>query len=175
MKIKNNKKVEAVFKESHVIILLEDMRDDIKLIAEGVSGLREEMDRRFEEVNKKFEQIDRRFEQIDRRFEQIDRRFEQIDRRFEQSDANFKAIFKYQSGFSDEVHGRFNQIDKRFDQLDSELAEIKEELKKIDKNKVDVKRFNLLEKRVIKLERKLEGYNKIVVRRKKQAKSKAGK
>ena len=161
MKTKNNKKVEAVFKESHVIILLEDMRDDIKLIAEGVSGLREEMDRRFEEVNKKFEQIDRRFEQI--------------DRRFEQSDANFKAIFKYQSGFSDEVHGRFNQIDKRFDQLDSELAEIKEELKKIDKNKVDVKRFNLLEKRVIKLERKLEGYNKIVVRRKKQAKSKAGK
>ena len=168
MKIKNNKKVEAVFKESHVIILLEDMRDDIKLIAEGVSGLREEMDRRFEEVNKKFEQIDRRFEQMDRRFEQM-------DERFEQSDANFKAIFKYQSGFSDEVHGRFNQIDKRFDQLDSELAEIKEELKKIDKNKVDVKRFNLLEKRVIKLERKLEGYNKIVVRRKKQAKSKAGK
>jgi len=56
----------------------EDMRDDIKLIAEGVSGLKEEMNRIFEEVNK----------------------------RFEQSDANFKAIFKYQSGFSDEVHGK---------------------------------------------------------------------
>lgn len=131
--IKNNKKVEAVFKESHAIVLLEDMRDDIKLIAEGVSGLREEMNRRFEQVDKKFERIDE----------------------------NFKAVFEFQSNFSDEVY-------ERLDQLDSKLAEIKEELKKINKNKVDVKKFNLLEKRVIKLERKLEKY-KIIASKKQQA------
>jgi len=53
--------------------------------------------------------------------------------------------------------------------LFNELAEIKKELKKIDKNKVSAEKFNLLEKRVIKLERKLEKY-KVITRRKQQVK-----
>jgi len=42
--------------------------------------------------------------------------------------------------------------------MDSELAEIKKELKRTNKNKVNIKKFNLLEERITKLERDLKKY-----------------
>lgn len=157
-KIKPNK-AEAVFKESHVMILLEDMRDDIKLIAETQGATIKEL-RGFkvetkDNFNAVFKYQSRFSDEVYERFNCVDERFNRMDERFDRMDE------------------RFNRVDERFNRMDSELAEIKKELKKINKNKVNIKKFNLLEKRITKLERELKKYKyKIAVRKERQVASK---
>ncbi|HHE45758.1 MAG TPA: hypothetical protein ENL05_00185 [Candidatus Moranbacteria bacterium] len=66
---KINKKVEKVFKESEVILLLENLNDNIQLLAEGQVGLREETNRKIdglrEEMNEKFSLIMNYLKKID--------------------------------------------------------------------------------------------------------------
>ena len=67
----------------HTDIRVEDVRDDLRKVAEGVATLTmvvQDMGARFE---RRFETVDRRFETIDRRFEAVDRRFDAIDSRID--------------------------------------------------------------------------------------------
>ena len=59
-------------------------KQDIKMLVEQIREdhriLREDINKRFEQVDKRFEQIDKRFEQVDKRFEQMQ---ENMNKRFE--------------------------------------------------------------------------------------------
>ncbi len=64
-----------------------EIRSDIKILAEIVKQGFERMDKRFEAIDRRFEAVDKRFEAVDKRFEDIyrymDKRFEAVDKRFE--------------------------------------------------------------------------------------------
>ena len=68
---------------------IDELKSDVKIIAERIETMQQQMDRRFESMQ---QQMDRRFEsmqqQMGRGFEQADKRFEEIlgytEKRFEQ-------------------------------------------------------------------------------------------
>jgi len=54
---KKSTKLEKSSREDQFVVLLENMRDEIKLVAEGNLMLQEKMDRGFEEVNVKIDAV----------------------------------------------------------------------------------------------------------------------
>ncbi len=75
-----------------------EIKSDIKTLAEILKQGFERMDKRFEDV---FRYMDKRFEAVDKRFEAVDKRFEDIyrymDKRFEAVDKRFEDMNKKQS------------------------------------------------------------------------------
>lgn len=126
---KINKKTEKVFKESHVLVMLEDMRDHIKLLAEGQMGFHD----KFESIEGRFDSIDQRFERIDERFERVEHK---LDTMSEENKIEHKAIMEYLS------------------RLENEMMDIKEKLG----SKADKGEYEFLKKRVDNLEQQMKKF-----------------
>lgn len=82
-----------------------EIKSDIKTLAEIVKQGFERMDKRFEDV---FRYMDKRFEAVDKRFEAVDKRFEAVDKRFED-------IYRY-------MDKRFEAVDKRFEDMNKKQS-----------------------------------------------------
>lgn len=85
---KMDKKTEEIFKASTVAVLLENMNDNFKILAEGQMGLERRM-------NEKFDQIDTRLDRMDTRLDRIDTRFDRVDADFKEVKANQKITLEY--------------------------------------------------------------------------------
>ncbi|HPO06357.1 MAG TPA: hypothetical protein PK429_00130, partial [Candidatus Pacearchaeota archaeon] len=53
---KKNTKIQGSSREDQFVVLLENMRDEIKLVAEGNLMLQESMERGFKEIRKEFKE-----------------------------------------------------------------------------------------------------------------------
>ena len=101
---------------------IEELKSDVRLIAERIDQGFKRMDERFEAVDKRFEAVDRRFESMDKRFEsmqtQMDKRFEsmqvQMDRRFESMDKRFESM-------QIQMDKRFEDVNTRFDEMNGKF------------------------------------------------------
>jgi len=126
-KIKKPKKsIQKVFTESQVGALLEDMNDNIKIIAENQIG-----------INEKLENHDHRFDNLEGRFDNLEGRFDNLEGRF--------------VSFQKETRENFKFIAKRLMAIENSIEEIKEELnKKADKEWVE-KKIKFLEKELASL------------------------
>ena len=58
----------------------QELKSDVKLIAETMKQGFENMNKRFEAVDKRFEDM---YKYMDKRFEAVDKRFEAVDKRFD--------------------------------------------------------------------------------------------
>jgi predicted nucleic acid-binding Zn-ribbon protein len=146
-KTKKLQEAEKVFKESHMMVILEDMRDGIKLLAEGQTGFQRQLDGLTDEVHSFRNETNVKFAKIDAKFEQVDIRFDQMDAEFKEVKANQKITLEH----------LFN-IDERIEALEKEVREIKLELaalgKKIlspEENSSFDKRISVTEKEVKKI------------------------
>ncbi len=74
-----DKEADEVFKGSHVLVVLEDMRENIKLLAEGQVSLRQEMCQGFSDARKELDEFN-------------------VETR-----DNFKIVFEYLSRIDDEL------------------------------------------------------------------------
>ena len=84
---------------------IEELKSDVRLIAERIDQGFKRMDERFEAVDKRFEAVDRRFESMDKRFEsmqiQMDKRFEDVNTRFDEMNGKFRMMFTFMTvGFT---------------------------------------------------------------------------
>ena len=59
------------------------------------------------------------FERMDKRFEAIDKRFEAVDRRFEAVDKSFEDIYKYMDKRFEDI---YRYMDKRFEDMNKKLS-----------------------------------------------------
>jgi septation ring formation regulator EzrA len=111
-------------KKDKVLVVLEKMQEDIRLIAEGQQMLREDVNRRFTEVGKRFDQVDGKFVEIGRRFSGIE--------------DNLKAALEY-----------LFRIDEEIGDIKKELEE-KKKTEKINKSWTESieKRIALIEKQL---------------------------
>ena len=91
----------------HADVRLEDVRDDIRKVAEGVAALTTVV----QSMGARFEAVDRRFDSIDLRFDVMDHRFDAKDQRFDAMDQRFDAMDQ-----------RFGAMDQRFDAMDQRLG-----------------------------------------------------
>jgi len=130
-KNKPESKTKPEIKKDHFEALLENMNDNIKLVAEGQAAFRDEFTDFRDETRANFKTI-----------------FEFRD----ETQANFKTLFE----FRDETRANFKIVFDYLSRIDNELQDIKKELKLLDETKVDKQKFNDLTQRVARLERKLE-------------------
>jgi|Deesub1362A_J573_1020465.scaffolds.fasta_scaffold08816_2 hypothetical protein len=111
------KKPEVKIKIQEIVLDKVATKDDIKILAEQIKKIIEQIEKNRKETNERFERLERenakRFEAIERRFEAMERenakRFEAIERRFEAMER--------------ENAKRFEAIDKRFEMLIKEMRE----------------------------------------------------
>jgi len=89
----------------HTGVLIEDVRDDIRKVAEGVATLTMTLQQMAMHAERRFEAVDRRFDTVDAQFEAVDRRFDMVDERFEA------------------VGRRFDTVDHRIDTLAEQIAQ----------------------------------------------------
>jgi archaellum component FlaC len=116
--------------KNYTAVLLEEISGNVKLLAEGISGLDEKMDRKFGEMDERFDAIDRRFGGIDARLNGMDKRFDGIDK-------NFKAVFEYLSRIEDEfldLKATVERIEKKQEFNRKEIEEIKGRLEKVEES-----------------------------------------
>jgi len=126
----NPKSKNKPIKKEHFEVVLEDMNDSIKLIAEGQMAFRQEVNRRFDDV---------------------DRRHVEFR---DETRANFKTLFD----FRDETRANFKTVFDYLAKMDDELQDIKKTLKQLDETKIDKSNFAALAERVARLETELEKY-----------------
>ena len=141
-KNKLKSKIKPMVKKDHFEALLENMNDNIKLVAEGQTAFRDE-------VNARFDVVDQRFAKADQRFAKVDQRFVSFQK---ETRDNFKTIFD----FRDETRDNFKTVFDYLSRIDNELQDIKKRLQRLDETKLDKGEFDDLAKRVARLERELE-------------------
>lgn len=130
--------------ENKMMVLLEAVHDDVKIIAEGHSVLNKKIDDNHKALNEKIDTF--KFEMTE--FKQDMTEFKQEMTEFKQdmlefkndTKSSFQTIFNHLSGIDDELKS-----------IKSELAELKAILDK----KADKERLLDLERRVILLEKEL--------------------
>ena len=109
----------------HFGVVSEQIRGDVRAVAEALVVFREETTRRFDEVEQRFEQVDRRFDAIAHRFEQVDRRFDEVDRKFEQVGHEFEETRSL-------IRLSYTELDRRVRTVETEVAELRARLERVE-------------------------------------------
>jgi gas vesicle protein len=132
---KKNTKIQGSSREDQIVVLLENMRDEIKLVAEGNLMLQESMERGFKEIRKEFKEeindvrIDMKMEINNVKAEISDMKTEISDMKTEMSDMKTEMRMGFKGMMAESV-----VIDRKMEK------------------KADKKDLLILEKRVAKLE-----------------------
>ena len=121
---KLNKKTEKIFKESDVVVIMENMNDNIKLLAEGQMALNE------------------RFDGLENRFDGLENRFDKLER---ETKAGFSMIMDYLKRIDEEVIGikselestreekvnwdAYSLLEKRVEKAEEQIEKVKALLK----------------------------------------------
>jgi chromosome segregation ATPase len=121
----------------HFDVIAEDLKDNLKIIAEQVGANTEKLqehDERFNKIEEKLQEHDERFNKIEGKLQEHDERFNKIEGKLQDHD------------------DRFNKIDESLEIIKLDIEFIKNELKQ----KVSRDEFAALEKRVARLEAKIK-------------------
>ena len=146
---KKNTKIQESSREDQLVVLLENMRDEIKLVAEGNLMLQESMERGFKEIRKEFKEeindvrIDMKMEINNVKAEISDMKAEISDMKTEMSDMKTEM-----SDMETEMSDMKTEMRMGFKGMMAESVVIDRKMEK----KADKKDLLILEKRVAKLE-----------------------
>lgn len=144
MPSKKVSKAESSSKKDYTAVLLEDMRDSIKLLAESQQWLIQKVDR-----------LDGRMEGFDNRMDRLDNRMDQLDIRVEEMDKKFTL-------FAKDTEEKFRISMEHLFRIEDELVDIKATLKGLDERKVDWPIVKDLIKRVENLEKELAAQRNMI-------------
>ncbi|MFA6376939.1 MAG: hypothetical protein WCX69_06085 [Candidatus Paceibacterota bacterium] len=155
--IKPNLKSKSTYEEQ-LMVLVENMHDEIKLVAEGNLMLGERMERGFADVDKRFDEMERRmdigFEKVWDKIESMDAKIESMDAKIESMDAKIASMEK-------DMQSSFKTVVECLSRIEDEIAEIKIELKRLEEKKADKEVLIAFEKRLARIERELEEHKNL--------------
>lgn len=120
--------------EERLMVLVENLGDQIKLVAEDNLMTREIMERGFERVDKRFDSIENRINRLEVRFDNLEAKVGFLER---------------------DIHSSYKTVIEYLSRIENELAEIKAELKRLEEKKADKETLAEFEKRIIKIEREV--------------------
>jgi hypothetical protein len=96
-----------------VRVLVEDVRDDVRLVHERIdvemAGLNRQLDERFGAVGAGFAAVDAQFATVDAQFATVAAQFAAVNVRFDAVDARFEQMLEQFA----EVFRRFDRIERR--------------------------------------------------------------
>jgi len=122
------KKIEKVFRESEVLMAIEHLEGEQKMLAEGLDG--------------KIESLGKRFGGLEERFDSLEGRFDRFENKVQE---DFKVVKSFLSVATDNL-----------DKITKDIKKIKAELKKINENKIDRIEFESLKTKVQEIEKELK-------------------
>lgn len=171
LKIQNNTK-DHVFKESQVSVILEDMRDEIKIIAEGQIGLRQELKRDIKDLRDEMKDVRDEIKivaegQIELR-QELKKDINDLRGELKSDISDLRSELKGDisglrnelkgdiSDLRDEMRSNFKTVFEYLSKIDEEIQEIKLELQTLKESKLDKALYFALEKRVLKMEKQVE-------------------
>ena len=96
----------------------EQFSDDLRAVAEGVTGNGERLDRlegRFDGLEERFDHLEVRFDGLEGRFDHLEVRFDGLEGRFGHLEVRF-----------DGLEGRFDHLEVRFDGLEGRFGHLEE-------------------------------------------------
>lgn len=125
------KKIKEAISKDHVAIILEDMQSQFKAFGDGQQLIRGDIKR-----------LDEKVEILDKKVERHYKKFVEFE---EDTKNNFKAVANVLTEMNDRLDNHENKIDR----MQGDITEIKHKLSE----KVDLKDFQNLEKRFLKLEK----------------------
>lgn len=143
-KSKPKSKIKPSLKKEHFEVLLENMNDSIKLVAEGQLAFRQE-------VNQKFNEADQRLADFR---DETQANFKILFDFRDETQSNFKTLFD----FRDRTDSNFKTIFDYLSRMDDELQDIKKSLQRLDETKIDKAKFAALGQRVAQVEQELKKY-----------------
>src|SRR3989338_1899258 len=123
--------------KDYTAVLLEDVNSNMKAFWEILSGVKEKGDATFEQVGLVTEKID----SIEIRLDSMDARFNKVDEQL------------------DSMNGRFDRVEFKLDGLMKEVSSIKEEIKTLKTSistKADKEKLEILEFKIVRIERHLK-------------------
>lgn len=127
--------------EERLMVLVENLGDQIKLVAEDNLMTREMMERGFERVNKRFDSMENRMDRLEIRFDNLEAKVDNLEAKV---------------GFLErDMHSSYKTVIEYLSRIEGELAEIKAELKRLEEKKADKETLAEFEKRIIKIEREI--------------------
>jgi chromosome segregation ATPase len=135
----------------HFDVVAEDLKDNIKIIAEQVAANTEKLqehDLRFDKIDEKLQRHDLRLNKIEEKLQEHDSRFNKIEEKLQEHDSRFNKIEEKLQ----EHDSRLTKIDETLEVIKLDIEFIKNELKQ----KVSRDEFAALERRVAILEAKIK-------------------
>jgi chromosome segregation ATPase len=135
----------------HFDVVAEDLKDNIKIIAEQVAANTEKLqehDLRFDKIDEKLQEHDLRLNKIEEKLQEHDSRFNKIEEKLQEHDSRFNKIDEKLQGHD----SRLTKIDETLEVIKLDIEFIKNELKQ----KVSRDEFAALERRVAILEAKIK-------------------
>ena len=135
----------------HFDVVAEDLKDNIKIIAEQVAANTEKLqehDLRFDKIDEKLQEHDLRLNKIEEKLQEHDSRFNKIEEKLQEHDSRFNKIEEKLQGHD----SRLTKIDETLEVIKLDIEFIKNELKQ----KVSRDEFAALERRVAILEAKIK-------------------
>jgi len=130
-------------------VLVEQVTDQIKIVAEGHMMLVE----RFDRVDERLDGMDQRFDQVDQRLDGMDQRFDQVDQRLDGMDQRLSTVEGELTAFRGEFHAFAQDVGRQFSEVRSMIklsyAEIDGRITTLERDLFD------LRSRVERLEEKL--------------------
>ena len=105
-----------------VKVLIEDVRDDVKLVHERIdvemAGLNRQLDERFGAMDARFAAVDAQFAAVDAQFAGVDARFVAVDARFAAFDARFVEFDAKADGRFEQMMAQFAEVLRRLDRIE---------------------------------------------------------
>lgn len=133
----------------YLAVLMEDMRDDIKLLAEGQMALNE----RFGRLEAKVDNLEIKVDRLEAKFDNLEIRVDSLETKLDAVDNKIDT----QIGLlRTEMNEKFQLVFEYLSRIEDEIVELRAELKRVDREKVSREEFEQFVRRLEKVERELE-------------------
>jgi len=134
--------------EERLMVLVENLGDQIKLVAEDGLMTREIMERGFERVDKRLDSIENRMDRLEIRFDNLEAKVDNLEAKVDNLEARVGFLEK-------DTRDSHKTVIEYLSRIESELAEIKAELRRLEEKKADKELLVTFEKRIVKIEREV--------------------
>jgi hypothetical protein len=134
--------------EERLMVLVENLGDQIKLVAEDNLMTREIMERGFERIDGRFESMENRMDRIEVRLGNLEAKVDNLETKVDSLETKVGFLEK-------DTRDSHKTVIEYLSRIEGELAEIKAELRRLEEKKADKEILAAFEKRIIKIEREI--------------------
>jgi chromosome segregation ATPase len=159
---KVDKKTEEMFKASSVAVLLENLNDNIKVIAEGQVDLGRKIDR----LDDRMDNMEGKMDNMEARMGNMEGRMGNIEGRMDNMEGKVDNMEGKVDNLGIEMKEGFSLIMDYLKKIDEEVVSIRKDVEMLKEKKADRDENAILEKRLEKVEKEMMSLKNVLIKKK---------